>query len=305
MLPQLLSKFEGYEMITFGLILMLTVIFLPRGLLPTLAAAARSQVELMALLEVEALSRSFGGVHAVQDLSFELDRGKIFSIIGPNGAGKTTVFNLITGLYRPSSGRVVFDGSDVTGKEPHELARCGMSRTFQNLQICFNMSAVENVMVGAHLRLDQRMFSSMLRLPSVARSDAVCRDEAAELMHFVGVNRYVDAGADAMPYGALKRLEIARALAARPKMLLLDEPAAGLNPTETQEIDELIQKIGALSDVVLVEHDMKLVMGISARILVLDYGRKLAEGTAAEVRANPDVIAAYLGVVAATAERTA
>lgn len=253
----------------------------------------------MALLEVAALSRSFGGVHAVQDLSFEIDRGKIFSIIGPNGAGKTTVFNLITGLYRPSSGRVVFDGSDVTGTMPHELARRGMSRTFQNLQICFNMSAVENVMVGAHLRLEQRMFSAMLRLPSVARRDAVCRDEAAELMQFVGVGKYIAAGADAMPYGALKRLEIARALAARPKMLLLDEPAAGLNPTETHEIDELIQRIGA-SDVtvVLVEHDMKLVMGISERILVLDYGRKLAEGSAAEVRANPEVIAAYLGVVA-------
>ncbi len=253
----------------------------------------------MALLEVEALSRSFGGVHAVQDLSFEIEQGKISSIIGPNGAGKTTVFNLITGLYRPSSGRVVFDGSEVTGKAPHELARRGMSRTFQNLQICFNMSALENVMVGAHLRLDQRLFSSMLRLPSGARRDAVCRDEAAELMQFVGVGKYVGAGADAMPYGALKRLEIARALAARPKLLLLDEPAAGLNPTETHEIDALIQKIGASGvTVVLVEHDMKLVMGISERILVLDYGRKLAEGTAREGRDDPDVIAAYLGVVA-------
>ena len=153
----------------------------------------------MALLEVEALSRSFGGVHAVQDLSFEIEHGIIHSIIGPNGAGKTTVFNLITGLYRPSSGRVVFDGSDVTGKVPHELARRGMSRTFQNLQICFNMSALENVMVGAHLRLDQRMFRSMLRTPSVARRDAVCRDEAAELMRFVGVGNYVGAGADGMP----------------------------------------------------------------------------------------------------------
>jgi branched-chain amino acid transport system ATP-binding protein len=251
----------------------------------------------MALLKVEALSRSFGGVNAVQDLSFEIEHGKIHSIIGPNGAGKTTVFNLITGLYQPSSGRVVFDASDVTAKPPHELARRGMSRTFQNLQICFNMSALENVMVGAHLRLDQRLFSSMLRLPSVARGDALCRDEAAELMQFVGVGKYLGTAADAMPYGALKRLEIARALAARPKLLLLDEPAAGLNPTETHEIDALIQKIGASGvTVVLVEHDMKLVMGISDRILVLDYGRKLAEGTAAEVRDNPEVIAAYLGV---------
>jgi branched-chain amino acid transport system ATP-binding protein len=260
----------------------------------------------MALLEVEALSRSFGGVHAVQDLSFEIAQGTVHSIIGPNGAGKTTVFNLITGLYVPSSGRVVFDGGEVTGMSPHELARRGMSRTFQNLQICFNMSAVENVMVGAHLRLDQRMLSSMVHLPSVARRDAECREDAAELMQFVGVGKYITAAADSMPYGALKRLEIARALAARPKMLLLDEPAAGLNPTETREIDALIQKIGASGvTVVLVEHDMKLVMGISERILVLDYGKKLAEGTAREVRGNPEVIAAYLGVGADTEGRAA
>jgi len=256
----------------------------------------------MALLVVEALSRSFGGVHAVQDLSFEIDSGIVYSIIGPNGAGKTTVFNLVTGLYQPSSGRVTFNGSDVTGMVPHELARRGVSRTFQNLQICFNMSAAENVMVGAHLRLDQRLLGAMFRLPSVARRDAICRDEARELMQFVGVGKYVNAAADSMPYGALKRLEIARALAAQPKLLLLDEPAAGLNPTETREIDALIQKIAASGvTVVLVEHDMKLVMNISARILVLDYGRKLAEGTAQEVRANPEVIAAYLGGVAEAA----
>ena len=193
-------------------------------------------------------------------------------------------------------------GAVLTGMVPHELARRGVSRTFQNLQICFNMSAVENVMVGAHLRLDQGMLGSMLRLPALARREGVGREEAAELMLFVGVGKYIGALADAMPYGALKRLEIARALAARPKMLLLDEPAAGLNPTETHEIDELIQKIGVSGvTVVLVEHDMKLVMGISDRILVLDYGRKLAEGTAREVRDNPEVIAAYLGVVAKAA----
>jgi branched-chain amino acid transport system ATP-binding protein len=166
---------------------------------------------MMPLLVVEALSRSFGGVHAVQDLSFEIDSGIIYSIIGPNGAGKTTVFNLVTGLYQPSSGRVVLNGGDVTGMVPHELARRGVSRTFQNLQICFNMSAVENVMVGAHLRLDQRLLGAMFRLPSVARRDATCRDEAMELMQFVGVGKYVNAAADSMPYGALKRLEIARA----------------------------------------------------------------------------------------------
>ncbi|MBI2961926.1 MAG: ABC transporter ATP-binding protein [Betaproteobacteria bacterium] len=258
----------------------------------------------MSLLAVEALSKSFGGVHAVQDLSFEIEQGKIHSIIGPNGAGKTTVFNLLTGLYKPSTGRVVFDGEEVTGRDAHELARRGMSRTFQNLQICFNMSAVENVMVGAHLRLDQRLLGCMLRLPAVKRGDTRCRDEAVELMHFAGVGKYAGAEAHAMPYGALKRLEIARALAARPRLLLLDEPAAGLNPTETHEIDELIQKVAASgTTVVLVEHDMRLVMGISDHILVLDYGRKLAEGSAREVRANPEVIAAYLGTLSESQER--
>ncbi len=250
----------------------------------------------MSLLAVEALSKSFGGVHAVQDLFFQIEQGRIHSIIGPNGAGKTTVFNLLTGLYKPSTGRVVFDGRDVTGREPHELARRGMSRTFQNLQICFNMSALENVMVGAHLRLEQRVRWCMLRLPAVRRGDERCREEAAELMDFTGVGKYVGAEAQAMPYGALKRLEIARALAARPRLLLLDEPAAGLNTTETREIDELIQKIAARgTTVVLVEHDMKLVMGISDHILVLDYGKKLAEGSASDVRSNPEVIEAYLG----------
>ena len=250
----------------------------------------------MTLLRVEALSRSFGGVLAVSELEYAVEEGRIHSIIGPNGAGKTTLFNLLTGLYRPNTGRILFMERDVTGRPPHELARLGISRTFQNLQICFNMSAIENVMVGAHLRLDQRMTPTMLRTPALVRADAACRDEAAQLMAFAGVERYVGSAADSMPYGALKRLEIARALASKPKLLLLDEPAAGLNAVETRQIDELIQKVAASGvTVVLVEHDMKLVMNISDHILVLNYGRKLAEGSAQEVRANPDVIVAYLG----------
>ena len=251
------------------------------------------------MLSIKNLSKSFGGVHAVQDVSFNVREGAIHSVIGPNGAGKTTLFNLITGVYAPTAGEILLRGDNVAGLAPDALARRGMSRTFQNLQVCMNMTAIDNVMVGAHLRLNQNLFASILHLPSVRRADAVCRDEAVALMEFVGVGRHVDADASQMSYGALKRLEIARALAAHPKILLLDEPAAGLNHTETGEIEALIRKVAQSGvTVVLVEHDMKLVMNLSDHILVLDYGRKLAEGTAAEVRANPDVVAAYLGVAA-------
>ena len=253
----------------------------------------------MSQLIVKGLSKQFGGVKAVQDVSFTIQGGTVHSVIGPNGAGKTTLFNLITGIYTPTSGSIEFEGTPVAGQAPAELARLGMSRTFQNLQVCMNMSAIENVMVGAHLRLSQNLLASLLHLPGLRRADRACRDEAAELMSFVGVGAYRDAHASQMSYGALKRLEIARALAAKPKMILLDEPAAGLNDTETHEIEALIRKIAESGvTVVLVEHDMKLVMNLSDHILVLDYGKKLAEGTAAEVRANPDVIAAYLGASA-------
>jgi branched-chain amino acid transport system ATP-binding protein len=253
----------------------------------------------MNLLAVEGLSKEFGGVHAVENLSFAIRPGTIHSIIGPNGAGKTTLFNLITGVYTPSAGRVRLDGADIAGKRPSELAAMGMSRTFQNLQVFFNMTALENVMVGHHLHLDRRFLPALLRLPGVARRDRACRAHCVELLEFVGLGRYVHAEASAMPYGALKRLEIARALAAKPRLLLLDEPAAGLNATESREIDEVIKRVAASGvTVVLVEHDMKMVMGISDHILVLNYGRKLAEGTPAEVRANADVVAAYLGAEA-------
>lgn len=250
----------------------------------------------MSLLEVKDLSIHFGGVKAVQNVSFSIDSGIVYSVIGPNGAGKTTLFNLITGVYTPTSGEIRLDGEIIQGKSPDELARRGMARTFQNLQICMNMSAIENVMVGAHLRLDRNLFKAILRLPALKRRDEALREEAAGLMEFVGLGEYVGARADAMSYGALKRLEIARALAMKPRLIFLDEPAAGLNPKETQEVDHLVRKVADSGiTVVLVEHDMKMVMNLSDRILVLDYGRRLAEGTGQEVRANPDVIAAYLG----------
>jgi branched-chain amino acid transport system ATP-binding protein len=250
----------------------------------------------MALLEVQDLSIQFGGVRAVQNVSFQIDAGIVYAVIGPNGAGKTTLFNLITGIYTPSSGSILLDGEPIAGKSPDVLAQRGVARTFQNLQICMNMSAIENVMVGAHLRLDRNLFKAALRWPALKARDRALHGEAEQLMDFVGLAAYTRARADAMSYGALKRLEIARALAMQPRLLFLDEPAAGLNPKETIEVDALIRKVADSGvTVVLVEHDMKMVMNLSDRILVLDYGRKLAEGTAAEVRRNPDVIAAYLG----------
>ncbi len=248
------------------------------------------------MLEVKDLSIHFGGVKAVQNVSFNIDAGIVYSVIGPNGAGKTTLFNLITGVYKPTTGEIRLDGEAIHGKSPNELARRGVARTFQNLQICMNMSAIENVMVGAHLRLDRNLVKAALRFPSLKQRDRTLRDEAAQLMDFVGLAQYVETRADAMSYGALKRLEIARALAMKPRLIFLDEPAAGLNPKETIEVDHLVRKIADSGiTVVLVEHDMKMVMNLSDRILVLDYGKKLAEGSGEEIRKNPDVIAAYLG----------
>jgi len=249
-----------------------------------------------ALIEVNGLDKTFGGVHAVEGLSFSVDEGQIYSVIGPNGAGKTTLFNLITGIYTPTQGEIKLKGKSVVGLEPNQLAERGMCRTFQQMQICMNMTALENVMLGRHLQLKSSFLTTMLRLPSLLKDEKDCRDHAVELMQFVGCGEYLETEASAMSYGALKRLEIARALASNPKIVLLDEPAAGLNGTETAALEELIKKIAAQGiTVVLVEHDMKLVMGISDRLLVLNYGRKLAEGTPEEIRNNPDVIAAYLG----------
>ncbi|MDF3011527.1 MAG: lptB 5 [Burkholderiales bacterium] len=248
------------------------------------------------LLRAENLTKRFGGVHAVQAVDFEVAAGAVQSIIGPNGAGKTTLLNLLSGIYRPDEGTIWFDGLTLTGKPPHRFAAAGIGRTFQNLQIFFNMSALENVMAGAWLHEACGLAAAALRLPRLARAEREARQIARELLEFVGIARWSDAPSAGMPYGALKRLEIARALAARPRLLLLDEPAAGLNPTETRGIDVLIRRIADRGiTVVLVEHDMKLVMGVSQRVLVLDHGRRLAEGDPSAVSADPQVIEAYLG----------
>jgi branched-chain amino acid transport system ATP-binding protein len=250
----------------------------------------------MSMLRIESLSRTFGGIIAVDNLSLAIESGPIHSIIGPNGAGKTTLFNLITGLYQPTGGGVFFEDEEITGRKVWQLAGLGLARTFQNLQIFFNMSAVENVMIGMHLKSDTRFMPSLLRFKSITAGDRKNRERAAELLDFVGLSDYIGAQSSAMPYGALKRLEIARSLAAGPKLILLDEPAAGLNPAETATIDNLIQKVAASGvTVILIEHDMRLVMGVSDHIFVLESGRLLAEGNADDIRHNPDVVAAYLG----------
>ena len=248
------------------------------------------------MLRAASLAKRFGGVRAVEDVSFEITPGRVHSIIGPNGAGKTTLLNLVSGIVRPYHGRIVFAGREMQGAAAHRFAAAGIGRTFQNLQIFFNMSAAENVMAGGWLRQECGLAAAALRLRRLARAERAAREEAQALLEFVGLARWAHAASDAMPYGALKRLEIARALAARPKLLLLDEPAAGLNPTETREIDELIRRIAARGiTVVLVEHNMKLVMEVSQQVLVLHEGRKLAEGDPATVSEHPAVVAAYLG----------
>ena len=250
----------------------------------------------MSVLAVEDLGIAFGGVKAVDGVAFAVSGGEVLSIIGPNGAGKTTLFNLVSGVYRASRGRVALLGDDVTGATPEALAARGLSRTFQNLQIFARMSAVENVMVGRHLREHTGILVDLLGLPSVTRQNRATRAAAMDRLEAVGLVADADRPAGALPYGALKRLEIARALASEPKVLLLDEPAAGCNAVETQEIERLVRRIADMGvAVVLVEHDMKLVMRISDRVLVLDRGRPLAEGPPQVVRENPAVIEAYLG----------
>ncbi len=251
----------------------------------------------MMILEADQLSISFGGVRAINGVNIAIESGQVFSIIGPNGSGKTTLFNLVSGIYTPNSGSIRFAGETVTGLAPDQLARRGLSRTFQNLQIFSRMSVLENVMVGRHRHERTGIFADLLHWPSVARQNKATGEAARAALARVDLADSADRPAASLAYGALKRLEIARALASEPILLLLDEPAAGCNPVETQDIDRVIRTIAKDGiTVVLVEHDMRLVMNISDRVHVLASGRTLAEGTPKQVRSNTDVIEAYLGV---------
>lgn len=250
----------------------------------------------MALLEVKGLTRAFGGLLAVSNVDMKIDPGELVGLIGPNGAGKTTIFNLLTGVFEPTNGEIVFDGKRVNGLKPYQVTKLGMARTFQNIRLFQNLPVIENVKIGYHLNVRSSFLGSALRFPIVKEEKAITQ-KARELLAIFELEHRAEELAKNLPYGEQRRLEIARALAAQPKLLLLDEPAAGMNPQETQELLGLIRWVRERFDltILLIEHDMSLVMQLCERIYVLDYGVTIAEGAPVEIKRNPRVIEAYLG----------